>query len=812
MAALALSALLAVAPAASFADTGSTGQPTFSDVRPGYWAYDDIQSLVSKGVVSGYGGYFWPENEVSRAEFAKMAVNAENLRYIVYQYSTGLRVFASRDAAVQYAALWDHSAVVDVPSGQIVWNNFDPATQGELQTDAHPMTFSDVPPSYWGYEYIEAARIAKIIVGNPDGTFAPATPVTREDIATMAMRSLGIASLSHYNGTPVSFADKAQIHAYAWTAVTIAFNLGVVKGEPGNVFAPLATAKRSEAAAIVSRLMNLTPSQVVPLQQQAVVKGSMYPSSVTIPEGNSLSLLASFYNADGAVLPVPATWSTAGGVGTVDSSGTFSAQMAGTGTVTATAQGSGVQTTAAVQVTPVDHIEFRQSAYSVTAGQTAVVEVAVEDLNHIVQTQDSGRNVTLTVIDPENRIQTFTAADQNGVATFTLNETLAGSYDLSAQADGGMRTVRDASLQVNPAAASGIALDIAPSPFLVAGQTANVRVYLTDPYGNQTTGSGVDVALSLSTDSYGTLTPTSQTRVSGSAVLATYRAGNTPGDAVISATASDPSWQPVSIKVTTMQSPAQVVSGKGMWLMHGYDWKAHPDSYFIQQAQQKGITHLYIELGASSEGFWGQDVINGFITKAHQAHIAVIDWIYVDFSHPAADAQMTVQSATYAAPGGDTADGIAADIEENVTADTVTQYATQVRAGLGTSYVYPLIAVTYPPQWRPSYPWTIFGKYFDVLEPMDYWHNYDRNYSPGEAYTLVQQSIQQLRQLTGNPTMPVTIAGQAYDMFGDGQYPTGQEEQAAMQAAKDYGALGYSMYRWGTATNDEWQAFTQFPW
>jgi len=53
-------------------------------------------------------------------------------------------------------------------------------------------TFPDVPTSHWAFQYVEALAASGITQGYPDGTFKPATPVTRAQMATFLARALGL--------------------------------------------------------------------------------------------------------------------------------------------------------------------------------------------------------------------------------------------------------------------------------------------------------------------------------------------------------------------------------------------------------------------------------------------------------------------------------------------------------------------------------------------------------------------------------------------------------------------------------------------
>jgi hypothetical protein len=98
-----------------------------SDIQ-GHWAQSQIQTLVSKGVLSGYpDGTFKPDNAVTRAEFATMTNKA-----------------------------------------------FGFATAGSAN-------FSDVKAGDWFASEVGKAQSAGYIAGYPDGTFKPGNQVTREE-------------------------------------------------------------------------------------------------------------------------------------------------------------------------------------------------------------------------------------------------------------------------------------------------------------------------------------------------------------------------------------------------------------------------------------------------------------------------------------------------------------------------------------------------------------------------------------------------------------------------------------------------------
>jgi hypothetical protein len=181
------------------ATIGKTGQ-TFSDVASTFWASSYINKLNTKGIINGYNdGTFKPNGNITRAEFAKIAVTAANLT---------------------------------------------------LSTTS-TASFSDVPTTHWAFKYIETAKAAGFIGGYPDGTFRPDAQVNRAEICKMVIGAGKIATDTAGSG----FSDTAG--NWAETFIKTAAKNGIVGGYPDGTFGPAKNATRAEAAKMVSTWLKL---------------------------------------------------------------------------------------------------------------------------------------------------------------------------------------------------------------------------------------------------------------------------------------------------------------------------------------------------------------------------------------------------------------------------------------------------------------------------------------------------------------------------------------------------------------------------
>lgn len=184
-------------------NTTTEEQPgaAFSDVSKTDWAYPYIIGLVQEGIISGYSdGSFRPGQSITRAEFAKLAVEAFR-----------------------------------------------------LESDTAGTSFSDVGSDEWCHKYISTLSALGIINGVGDGSFGKNENISRQDMAVIIYkiaRYMG-ADLAEY--TP-EFADSEEISDYALGAVGSMIKMGIISGADGNMFMPNGTATREQAAKVIYML------------------------------------------------------------------------------------------------------------------------------------------------------------------------------------------------------------------------------------------------------------------------------------------------------------------------------------------------------------------------------------------------------------------------------------------------------------------------------------------------------------------------------------------------------------------------------
>lgn len=192
----------------SFTTAGAVETPannfSFTDLNASHWANALITDLCTKGIIAGYPDKtFQPENSITRAEFAKMIMNAKGLSAL------------------------------------------KPAQD----------SFSDVVPGQWFYGYVEATAGAGLVKGE-NGMFRPSELITRAEIAAILIRAMDKESSAQANaGVKTGFGDDSALEPWARGYVASSVAEGLIQGYPDNTFNGAGYATRAEACALISRAM-----------------------------------------------------------------------------------------------------------------------------------------------------------------------------------------------------------------------------------------------------------------------------------------------------------------------------------------------------------------------------------------------------------------------------------------------------------------------------------------------------------------------------------------------------------------------------
>ena len=180
-----------------------SGTLPFTDVKTGDWFYEAVQYVYDKGMMTGVSAdRFAPASTTTRGMIVTILYRLEN----------------------------------------------EPAVSGDLP-------FTDVERGAWYANAVAWAAANDIVNGTSATTFAPNSPITREQMATMLYR------FAQYKGMDAvtlqenltGYPDGGQVSDYAIPAMNWAVGQGLIAGMENGTLVPQGSATRAQVATILMR-------------------------------------------------------------------------------------------------------------------------------------------------------------------------------------------------------------------------------------------------------------------------------------------------------------------------------------------------------------------------------------------------------------------------------------------------------------------------------------------------------------------------------------------------------------------------------
>lgn len=192
------------------------------------------------------------------------------------------------------------------------------------------------------------------------------------------------------------------------------------------------------------------------------------------------------------------------------------------------------------------------------------------------------------------------------------------------------------------------------------------------------------------------------------------------------------------------------------------------------------------------------------IEAAHLNGLRVIAWYLPGYDNLARDWRRTRRAITYTSTNGQHFDGFAMDIEATVVRDISTRnrrmitLANRLRDFVGPDYTLgAIIPDPVSQRFWPNFPYRKVHARFDVFMPMAYWTY--RTGGQSNVYNYTSAALNIIRSETRDASVPIHIIG---GIASDA--PT-REVRGFARAARDYAAVGASLYDYPITTLRQWE-------
>jgi hypothetical protein len=231
--------------------------------------------------------------------------------------------------------------------------------------------------------------------------------------------------------------------------------------------------------------------------------------------------------------------------------------------------------------------------------------------------------------------------------------------------------------------------------------------------------------------------------------------------------------------------------------------KVTADSVDAMAAQ--GVQVLYIQTARADWTGPGDivdpGVLEPILARARARGLRIVAWYLPFFTDLQGDLRRLVASA--ALPG---VSGVGVDIEDTKhvpddadRSNRLVQLSQQVRQALAGR---PLSAITLPnvvtdvinTKYWPGFPWAAIRSSYDAWQPMGYWTNRTAASGWRDAHRYTYENVVRLRAALGDPKAVVSPVG------GIGDQTTAADVQGYLQAVRETGCIGASLYDRSTQT------------
>lgn len=176
---------------------------TFKDID-NHWAKTAIEEIGGRGVTIGSNGYFKPDASITRAEFVSFSLRAFGL--------------------------------------------------GSVNTGS----MADVSPGQWYYGELMAARKYGIISPDSSGRFYPDSPITKEDMAIIIIKTIKAAGKifkSYSNSVLESYTDRDLISPKALSSMAALCGENILTASDNMIY-PKNSVTRAEAATVIVKVLD----------------------------------------------------------------------------------------------------------------------------------------------------------------------------------------------------------------------------------------------------------------------------------------------------------------------------------------------------------------------------------------------------------------------------------------------------------------------------------------------------------------------------------------------------------------------------
>lgn len=256
--------------------------------------------------------------------------------------------------------------------------------------------------------------------------------------------------------------------------------------------------------------------------------------------------------------------------------------------------------------------------------------------------------------------------------------------------------------------------------------------------------------------------------------------------------------------------------GLGAWVDIFEDRAWETPAKAVADMASHGVRTLYLQTSNYSQdrAIVHQAGVSRFLAAAHRRGIYVVAWYLPGFAKLARDFQRSMAAIRFRSAAGEQFDAFGLDIESSILGPPsertkrLLRLSERIREKVGGGY--PLGAVIPSPVgiklnkgYWPRFPYEELSETYDVFVPMGYFTYHVEGAE--KTHDETARNVEIIREETGNPAIPIHLIG------GIADDANGAEVQAFVNAVREHGLLGASIYNWSLTQAHDWEPLETVP-
>jgi hypothetical protein len=256
--------------------------------------------------------------------------------------------------------------------------------------------------------------------------------------------------------------------------------------------------------------------------------------------------------------------------------------------------------------------------------------------------------------------------------------------------------------------------------------------------------------------------------------------------------------------------------GLGAWVDIFEDRAWSKPAKAVADMAAHGVRTLYLQTSNYSQdnAVVRPEGVARFLKAAHDRDMDVVAWYLPGFAKLGRDFVRSMAAIEFRSGSGERFDAFGLDIEASILGPPsertrrLLKLSRRIRKNVGDGYslgaIIPSpVGINLNEGYWPKFPYAGLSEIYDVFVPMGYFTYHVKG--PAKVHDETTRNVEIIREKTGDDSIPIHMIG------GVADEASGAEVHAFVEAVREHGLLGASLYNWSLSREEDWAPLEAIP-